>query len=129
MEFNTSGAVLGIAVEVLAGHAAAAGGDLPRAIDHLREAARLEDGLTYGVPPEWTVPVRQELGALQLRAGRAADAERTFTEDLSRFPENGWSLRGLAQAMRAGNRGAEADEVDARFDRVWAGADVEPPAF
>jgi tetratricopeptide (TPR) repeat protein len=129
MEFNTSGAVLAIAVEVLAGHVAAAADDLPRAIGHLREAARLEDELAYGEPPEWTVPVRQELGVLQLRAGQAAEAQQTFTEDLTRFPENGWSLHGLAQALRARNRGAEADDVDARFRSVWASADVEPLAF
>ncbi|HEY7708911.1 MAG TPA: hypothetical protein VIG57_02640, partial [Candidatus Entotheonella sp.] len=57
LEFNTSGAVLGIAEEVLAGHIAAAKGDLRRAIDHLREAVRREDALVYGEPPEWTVPV------------------------------------------------------------------------
>lgn len=105
LEFNTSGAVLGIAEEVLAGHIAASKSDLPRAIDHLREAARREDALVYGEPPEWTVPVRQELGALLLKAGRLTEAEQVFREDLRRFPNNRWSQQGLSQTLRStGNR-------------------------
>lgn len=98
LEFNSAGTVLEIAEEVLAGHIAAAKGDLPKAIDHLREAARREDALVYGEPPEWTVPVRQELGALLLKAGRRTEAERVFREDLKRFPENIWSRQALAKA-------------------------------
>ena len=100
LEFNTSGKVLGIAAEVLAGHIAQAKGDAKAAIAHLRSAAKLEDGLVYGEPPEWSVPVRQELGAMLLKAGRAAQAERAFKEDLRRFPKNTWSVAGLQQARR-----------------------------
>ncbi|MFO0699003.1 MAG: hypothetical protein U0236_07220 [Nitrospira sp.] len=100
LEFNTVGAVLGIAVEVLASHIAAVKGDLPGAITHLREAARLEDALVYGEPPEWTVPVREELGMLLLNAGRAVEAEQVFREDLKRFPKNSWSQQGLTDALR-----------------------------
>ena len=126
LEFNTSGAILSIAVEVLAGHIAAAKRDFPAAIEHLREAVRLEDGLVYGEPPEWTVPVRQELGRVLLDAGSVAEAEQVFGEDLERFPRNGWSLHGLAQALQAQGRAAEADSVEERFRAVWASADVEP---
>jgi len=91
----------------------------------LREAARLEDGLTYGEPPEWTVPVRQDLGGMLLKAGRAAEAEQVFRADLKRFPDNGWSLQGIAEALRKQNRNAEADEVIERFRTIWASADVK----
>jgi hypothetical protein len=74
------------------------------------------------------VPVRQELGMMLLRAGRAAEAEQTFREDLKRFPANGWSLRGLELALRAQGRTAQADEAKAEFDKSWATADVEPPS-
>lgn len=128
LEFNTAGAVLGIAEEVLAGHIAAAREDFAAAVDHLREAARREDALVYGEPPDWTVPVRQELGRVLLAASRAAEAEQTFREDLERFPENGWSLAGLAQALRAQGRADEADTIAARFTIAWSTADIAPPA-
>ena len=104
LEFNTAGAVSDIAVEVLAGHIVAAKGDLPGAISHLREAVRLEDALVYGEPPEWTVPVREELGMLLLKAGRSDEAEQVFREDLKRFPKNSWSQQGLAEVLRVLNR-------------------------
>ncbi len=122
LEFNTSGPILSIANNVLAGHIAAAGGDFPTAIAQLRDAQRREDALAYGEPPEWTIPVRQELGALLLAAQRPTDAEKVFREDLRRFPENGWSLRGLAEALRAQGRVVEAQEVTARFEKIWEGA-------
>jgi tetratricopeptide (TPR) repeat protein len=125
LEFNSSAAILGIASEVLAGHVAAARKDFPRAVAHLREAAKLEDALVYGEPPEWTVPVRQELGVVLLDAGMPPDAETVFRADLAKFPENGWSLNGLARAVRAQGRAAEADAISERFRRTWSSADVQ----
>jgi len=125
LEFNPAPAVLDVAVHTLAGHIAAARKDYGSAAQHLGEAARREDALTYGEPPEWTVPVRQELGQVLLAAGRPTDAERAFREDLRRFPDNGWSLSGLARALRAQGRNAEAAEAEAKFRRAWQDADVE----
>lgn len=127
LEVNTSGAILQIASEVLAGHVAEAEGDVMAAITHLREGARLEDALTYGEPPEWSVPVRQELGMMLLRADRATEAEQVFRQDLKRFPDNGWSLRGLELALRRQGRKDEADGVKAKFNTVWSSADIDVP--
>jgi tetratricopeptide (TPR) repeat protein len=127
LEFNPSRSILDIATKVLAAHIAAAHADLEAAVAHLREAVRLEDALTYGEPPEWTVPVRQELGIMLLRAGKAADAERVFREDLSRFRENGWSLRGVELALRAQGRTEEAEKTKVRFEKVWSSADIPAP--
>lgn len=80
--------------------------------------------MTYGEPPEWTIPVRHDLGDVLLAADRPADAETTYREDLKRFPENGWSLRGLALSLTAQGKEAEAADVRRRFDAVWRGADV-----
>jgi tetratricopeptide (TPR) repeat protein len=129
MEFNASVDLLGIAERVLTGRIAAAAGRWDDAVTALQEAVAREDALLYGEPPEWSVPTRQELGAVQLAAGRASDAERTFRDDLARFPENGWSLRGLALSLRAQGENSEADRIDAEFGRVWATADVDPPAL
>jgi hypothetical protein len=63
-----------------------------------------------------------------LQFGRAVEAERVFRDDLKTFPENGWSLLGLARSLRAQGRGAEADAISARFDRIWEGAPVAKAA-
>lgn len=125
LEFNKAGAILGMAERVLGGIVAAGRGDHDQAFSQLREGAAIEDGLVYGEPPEWSVPVRQELGVLLLEQGRAAEAEQAFREDLERFPDNGWSLRGLGQALAAQGRVAEAERVAARFEAMWGGAEVE----
>jgi len=125
LEFNTSGVILSIAAEVLAGHISEAAGDLPSAVSHLETAAEMESNLVYGEPPDWSVPVREELGMVLLRAGDPTKAEEVFREDLHRFPDNGWSLHGLAMALKAQGKDDEAAEVSKQFDEIWASADVE----
>ena len=87
---------------------------------------RLDDGLVYTEPAEWHYPPRQALAAVLLEAGRAREAETVYWDDLRRNPDNGWSLFGLTQALRAqGDRGDEAAIAQTRFDRAWARADVK----
>lgn len=116
--------MLALAAEVLAGEIAARGGDADAAVKHLAEAVRIQDEHWFTEPPPWYFPVRQSLGAALLQAGRAAEAEAVYREDLRRNPENGWSLFGLAQSLRAQGKAADATAIDARFRRAWARADV-----
>jgi hypothetical protein len=46
---------------------------------------------------------------------------------LKKFPDNGWSLRGAALALRREGRTEEAARMESRFKDVWASADVEGP--
>jgi tetratricopeptide (TPR) repeat protein len=115
---------LSIAVHALTGEIASRRGDLDAGITHFREAIKIEDAGLYFEPPKWYYPVRHSLGAVLLRAGKNAEAEQIYREDLKRFPENGWALFGLAQALKAQGKDAEAARVDARFRKAWADADV-----
>jgi hypothetical protein len=72
--------------------------------------------------------VRQHLGAVLLEGGRPAEAERVYLEDLARFPENGWSLLGLAASLRAQGKDGAAAEVERRRAAAWAASDVTPQA-
>ena len=122
--WTTPSTNLQIATHALLGEIAARRGALEEGVSHFREAMKIEDDQLYTEPPDWYYPIRHSLGAVLLRAGRAAEAEQLYREDLKRFPENGWSLFGLAQALRAQGKSAGAADVDARFGRAWAGADV-----
>jgi tetratricopeptide (TPR) repeat protein len=128
-DLNPASALLDIAQATVEGELAAARRDWPAAVAALRRAVSVEDALTYDEPPPWHVPTRQQLGAVLLRAGRAADAEAVFRQDLERHPENGWSLAGLAASLRAQGKSAEAARADARFQRAWSTADVPAPTF
>ena len=114
-----------IAVHALMGEIAAREGKLDDAITHFQAAQKIEDEQLYTEPPDWYYPIRHSLGAVLLKAGKPAEAEKLYREDLERFPENGWSLFGLAQALHAQNKHEEAAAVDARFQTAWATADVK----
>ncbi len=118
-------AVLEIGAKTLAGEIAARRGQYDRALLLLEAAVRLQDSLAYNEPPDWFYPVRQSLGAVLLEAGRPREAEVVYWEDLRRRPENGWSLFGLAQSLRAQGQSGTADKVQARFEKAWARADVQ----
>jgi tetratricopeptide (TPR) repeat protein len=122
--WTTPSTNLQIATHALLGEIAARRGALEEGIVHFRQAMNIEDDQLYTEPPDWYYPIRHSLGAVLLRAGRAVEAERLYREDLKRFPENGWSLFGLAQALREQGKSAAAADVAARFARAWAGADV-----
>lgn len=121
LSYNTASASLGIAVPALAGEIAAARGQWDQAIDMLRKAVWREDQLVYIEPPEWAIPPRQQLGRVQLLAGRFADAQKTFEEDLARFNENVWSLRGLAESLTRQGKTAEAAAVEKRVRKAIEG--------
>jgi tetratricopeptide (TPR) repeat protein len=121
---NKAAAIFAIAPEALAGELAAKRRDYDRAIAHLERGARLEDGLVYTEPAEWHYPVRQALAAVLLEAGRPREAETVYWDDLRRNPENGWSLFGLARALRAQQRDADAALVEQRLAKAWGRADV-----
>jgi tetratricopeptide (TPR) repeat protein len=121
---NKAHEMLAIAERVLAGEVAYAEGDVGLAISRLKAAAAIEDRLIYMEPPEWAVPVRHVLGAMLVESGRAAEAEAVYLEDLREWPENGWSLFGLEQALRAQGRLSEAEAARGRFERAFARADA-----
>ena len=124
---NPGRAILGIAPAVLAGEIAAARGDFDTAIAPLEHAVRLEDALVYTEPTEWAFPLRHALGAVLLEAGRPAEAETVYWEDLKRNRENGWSLTGLVQALRAQRKTRRPAIVEGAARQGVGRADVTLP--
>jgi tetratricopeptide (TPR) repeat protein len=123
-EFRTHPAkrFLGVLGGILDGEIARAAGDLPAAIAAFEAAVVMDDELEYDEPEPLPFPARHWLGAALIEAGRHADAERVYREDLQDHPHNGWSLLGLKQALEA--QGKSSAEVDADLAASWSRSDT-----
>lgn len=117
--YNSMKTLATIGAEVLEGEMAARQKNYAAAISHLERAVRLEDSLTYNEPPDWYFPVRHSLGSVLLEAGRPAEAEAVYWEDLRRNPSNGWALFGLWKSLEAQSKADRAAEAEKRFRKAW----------
>ena len=132
---NPMSAVFPVARGFAAGEIEYRRGRFDAAFQQLRAAVALDDGLRYGEPWGFMQPVRHALGALLCEQGRIDEAEAVYREDLERHPENGWSLHGLLECLRrrgekdpaAAALAADTADVERRFERAWARADVQLP--
>jgi tetratricopeptide (TPR) repeat protein len=122
---NAAADLFAVADDMLEGEILVAEGNVKEAVAALRTAVGKEDQLRYDEPPGWMIPVRHALGATLLKAGEPAEAEKAYREDLRRWPENGWSLFGLARSLEAQGKGQDAAEVGKRFREAWKRADVK----
>ena len=104
---------------------ASAEGKRDDAIRLLTEAVGLEDKLAYNEPNDMIFPTRHLLGAELLAAGKPAEAEAVYREDLKRHPNNGWAFLGLSQALAAQKKDADATAARKSFEEAWQKADVQ----
>jgi len=121
---NSSTDIVALIQKMLEGEIQIAEGKNDEGIAGLQEGLKMEDALKYDEPPAWMIPIRHSLGANLMRAGKYAEAEEIYREDLRRLPENGWSLYGLAEALKAQKK-PEATKVQAQFTKAWAKADIK----
>jgi predicted Zn-dependent protease len=115
---------LRIAAALLGSRIAEARRQTPESIDLMRTAVKLQDEAPYGEPPPWFYPVRESLGALLLRHGSTAESVAVFTENLRLSPNDPRALVGLAAALSAQGKKADAAATRARFEAVRRFADV-----
>lgn len=121
---NNADGVLRVADALLRGELLRARGRTTEALTALREAADAEDKLNYNEPADWTLPVRWYLGAALLDAGDAAGAALAYRQDLQAYPNNGWSLFGLAKAQHALGDTVGAADSERRLAKAWQWADA-----
>jgi tetratricopeptide (TPR) repeat protein len=122
---NKAADLLAVAEHLLAGEVLYREGKVEEGLAALRAAVKREEQLRYSEPPDWIHPVRHSLGATLLALGRAAEEEQVYREDLARLPDNGWSLLGLTLSLRLQGKETQAADFEARFQKVWADADVK----
>jgi tetratricopeptide (TPR) repeat protein len=122
---NIGSDILAVATHMLAGEILFRAGQVEEGLNELREAVRREDMLRYDEPPSWIIPVRHALGAALLQAECYPEAAQVYRDDLKKLPNNGWSLYGLSRCLEAQGQHEEAAKAAARFQEVWADADVK----
>ena len=121
---NPARDILQVGEHTLAGEIAFQKGDIDTAVAELKKGVVAETALLSMEPPEWIQPVRHSLGAVLVAAERWDEAEQVYRADLVQWPENGWSLYGLARCLKAKGDVAAAHEVEQRFRAAWARADT-----
>ena len=113
-----------LSLALLEGEIARTSGRLGAAVADFRRASALEAALPYSEPPYWHQPVSHILGAALLQAHRPAEAVAVYRKSLESYRRDGWALFGLAQALDAEGRAADAAGVRAEFAQAWSAADV-----
>jgi tetratricopeptide (TPR) repeat protein len=96
VSLNPASAVLALASDVLKAELAI---DVAAGVRFLRDAVVKQDALNYDEPAPWYGSVREALGAALIQAGRAADAEAVFREDLRKHARSGRALFGLMKSL------------------------------
>jgi tetratricopeptide (TPR) repeat protein len=97
--------------------------DISQAEKYYKKAIDAEKQLHYDEPPDWFIPTCNMLGGFYLRNGKNAEAETAFRSALQQHPNNGRSLFGLEEALKAQNKNGDAQTVKAQFDMAWKNAD------
>lgn len=128
MTINSAEKIMEIATKLVDAEVDWRAGERERAVQLLRQAAAIEDTLTYMEPPDWLQPIRHTLGAFLLEMNRATEAERVYREDLAHWPENAWSLLGLEQALTTQGTSPDAENIATRRQKAWARATIRPQA-
>lgn len=123
--FDNGTTLAKLAYEVVAGEIASIKNDYNSAIKHLEKAVQMEDTLIYNEPSAWHIPPRQNLGAVLMKAEKYAEAENVYKEDLKILRQNGWSLIGLHESLKAQGKLTEADKIKHEFDDAWKDADIQ----
>ncbi len=114
--------LLGIAANILEGEILRSVGDTKGALAKFEAAVTLDDAIVYDEPEPLPFDARHWLGAMQLDAGMPAAAEATYRKELEEHPNNGWSLLGLQQSLKA--QGKATATVDAELEKAWARSDT-----
>jgi len=114
----------------LVGLIAAARGERAAALDSLRRATAVEDGMAYAFgPPYVNEPAHELLGEELLEAGQPAAARAEFETALKRTPGRTSVLLGLARSARAEGDTTASDAALRRLAAVWHAADADLPGL
>lgn len=123
--FNAAGKIVQVPLNLLKGEILLKQNKTPEGLAALQKAVDAEEELRYNEPPDWKIPARQFLGAALLDAGKFAEAEKVFNDDLKKNPLNGWSLKGLMLTQQKLGKKTEAAATEKMLTKAFKNADVK----
>ncbi|MEP1151308.1 MAG: hypothetical protein ABJH08_06220 [Balneola sp.] len=97
-------------------------GDLNKAKGAFEQSIKFYDALTYDEPEPIPFSPRHWYGALLLEMEKYNEAKLVYEKELDHHPNNGWSLYGIQQALKA--QGKSDSTIDARFKESWKRSDT-----
>ncbi|MFD2892733.1 hypothetical protein ACFS5J_11995 [Flavobacterium chuncheonense] len=124
-EINSVYDIVQIAEKILNAEILATEKKYTESIKLLKRAVAIEDALNYNEPPDWFFSVRHHLGAVQLEAKQYKTAIQTYSEDLKKFPKNGWALHGLQTAYTLLHDDVNLQLTNEQLKTAWKTADIE----
>jgi tetratricopeptide (TPR) repeat protein len=123
---NKASDIVSLTTHMLEGEILIAEQKLDAGLAELQTAVKEQDALKYDEPPAWMIPIRHSLGAVLMKMRRFAEAEQVYRDDLARLSDNGWSLFGLTESLRAQNKNEdEVTALNAKFQKTWAKSDTK----
>ena len=130
---NFAGDTLAVGEAMLDGEVEYHKGNHEEAYEHLREAVRRDDNLSYTEPWAWMHPPRHALAALLMEQGHYAEAEEIYRDDLglsgriqrcAQHPDNVWALHGLVECLQRRKDELELPTLASKLAAALAKADV-----
>lgn len=101
-------------------------GKLAQAVQFAAEASELEGEMPFSFgPPFVDLPSAEYLADLLLGSRKFDEAAEAYELQLERSQQKALALDGLVRALRAQEKTAEADFMQAKLERIRSGADVK----
>jgi tetratricopeptide (TPR) repeat protein len=97
-------------------------GDLDKAESSFKKAIEYYDSLAYDEPEPIPFSPRHWYGALLLDMKKYDQAIDVYGKELESHPNNGWSLFGIQQALKA--QGKSDSKIDDQFSKSWKRSDT-----
>lgn len=90
------------------------------------KGVEVQDSLNYNEPPDWYYTLRESLGYAYLAQGKAMEAEKVFSQDLSENRLSGRSLNGLKLSLQQQPGKVVPARVEQELQTAWRNATVSP---
>ena len=120
--FDSVSALSTTLYNMLLGEILLAEGNIEESLNAFEEAVRAEDSLNFNEPEALPFSARHWLGSALYNLNRFNRAEMVYKVELLDHPNNGWSLYGLKESLRAQNK--EYEQIEDQFNNSWSRSDT-----